>query len=226
MVLLVDRLDRAAEAAAIARRSRRVAFQAIGLGMGLSAAAMIAAAAGLLAPLPGAILQEGIDVLAILFALTVLRPDAGDGVPQGMPGGAELAQRMAEHAALRRLAERLRSIGVAVGGAALPALDAIRALETSFRMELLPHQREEQRALYPAAADRLGGRDPMAPLIRMHAEIEMLVARITALAQIARGNAAWAQVAPELRRSIFALEALLTLHLAAEEEVMASLAES
>lgn len=42
---------------------------------------------------------------------------------------------------------------------------------------------------------------------------------------IARKEGAWARIAPELRRSIFALEALLTLQLAAEEEAMAELAE-
>ena len=53
-------------------------FQAIALGMGLSAVAMAFAAAGYLAPLAGALVQEGIDVAAILYALTALRPGRGE----------------------------------------------------------------------------------------------------------------------------------------------------
>ena len=78
VVLLVDRVDRVPEAIAIARRARRVAFQAIALGMGLSAVAMAFAAAGYLAPLAGALVQEGIDVAAILYALTALRAGRGE----------------------------------------------------------------------------------------------------------------------------------------------------
>ena len=41
--------------------------------MGLSAIAMVFAAAGLIAPVAGALLQEGIDVAVILNALRALR---------------------------------------------------------------------------------------------------------------------------------------------------------
>ncbi|MFN3410503.1 MAG: HAD-IC family P-type ATPase, partial [Limisphaerales bacterium] len=78
VVLLVDRVDRVAEAIAIARRSRRVAFAAIALGMGMSGVAMGVAAAGWLTPLAGALVQEAIDVFAILYALTALRPGADE----------------------------------------------------------------------------------------------------------------------------------------------------
>lgn len=225
VVLLVDRLDRVAEAVAIARRSRRIALQAIAIGMGLSGAAMVAAAAGLLTPLAGAVVQEGIDIAAILFALAALRPGKEDTAPRPVPPDAGLAERTAEHAGLQRLAERLREAGEAISDRPT-ALPAIEALEASLRAELLPHQREEERALYPAAARRLGGQDPMGPLVRMHAEIETLAARISALVTVARRNqGGWSDMAPELRRSLFALEALLTLHLSAEEEVLAEFAE-
>ncbi|MDJ0389319.1 heavy metal translocating P-type ATPase [Roseomonas sp. E05] len=222
VVLMVDRLDRAAEALAIARRSRRIALQAIVLGMGLSGAAMVAAAAGLLAPLAGAVLQEAIDIAAILFALTALRPGRGEAVPEPVPAGAGLVERMAEHASLRHLARMLREAGEAISEtpASLPAL---RGLEARLRAELLPHQRKEEAALYPAAAGRLGGRDPMGALVRMHTEIEAQVERISALLNLADGETGWAGAAPELRRSLFALEALLALHLAAEEEVLTDL---
>src|SRR5690242_7917701 len=73
-VLTVDHLGRLGEAAAVARRTRRIALQSVLAGMGMSLAAMGAAAAGLLPAVWGALLQEGIDVAVILNALRALRP--------------------------------------------------------------------------------------------------------------------------------------------------------
>ena len=75
-VLTVDRLGRLGEVAALARRTRRIALQSVLAGMGLSLAAMAAAAAGLLPAVWGALLQEAIDVAVILNALRALRPPA------------------------------------------------------------------------------------------------------------------------------------------------------
>ncbi|GIX09563.1 heavy metal translocating P-type ATPase [Elioraea sp.] len=222
-VLLVDRVDRVAEAVAIARRSRAIAIRAIGLGMALSSAAMGVAAFGHLPPLIGALVQEAIDVATILFALTALRPGLEDAAPEPLPDEAGLAERVAEHAGLRRLAERIREGAEAVGDGPR-SLDRLVALEAELRAELLPHQAEEEAALYPEAARRLGGRDPMGPLIRMHAEIEALCRRLATLLRLAGRAEGWDGAAAELRRTLFALEALLTLHLAAEEEALAELA--
>jgi P-type E1-E2 ATPase len=73
VVLLVDRLDRVLPAMAIARRSHAIALQSVVAGMGLSIAAMLAAAAGYLQPVQGALLQEVIDVAVIFNALRALR---------------------------------------------------------------------------------------------------------------------------------------------------------
>jgi P-type E1-E2 ATPase len=72
-VLLTDNLERIAEAVEIARRSRRIALESVWAGLGMSIAAMIAAAAGYLPVLQGALLQEAIDVAVILNALRALR---------------------------------------------------------------------------------------------------------------------------------------------------------
>ena len=72
VVLTVDRLDRLAEALQIARRARRIAVQSVLMGMGLSGAAMVAAALGMLPVTAGAVIQEAIDVAAIGNALRVL----------------------------------------------------------------------------------------------------------------------------------------------------------
>ena len=221
VVLLVDRVDRVPEAVAIARHARGVALQAIVIGMGMSGVAMGFAAAGWLTPLAGALVQEGIDVFAILYALRALRPGPGEATTAELPAEAGLAERHAEHAGLRELAEALREGAEAIGPtpAALPVLAGV---EQRLRAELLPHQAEEERALYPAAAQRLGGQDPLAPLLRMHAEMEGLAERIGVLLRLA-GNGDWATTAPELRRALFGLEALLRLHLTAEEEMLAGM---
>jgi cation transport ATPase len=53
-VIVVDRLDRLAEAMRLSRRALRIARQSVLAGMGLSIAAMGVAAAGYLPPLAGA----------------------------------------------------------------------------------------------------------------------------------------------------------------------------
>jgi len=73
VVLLVDHLDRILPAMNIARRSRTIALQSVVIGMGLSITAMLAAAAGHLQPVQGALLQEVIDVAVIFNALRALR---------------------------------------------------------------------------------------------------------------------------------------------------------
>ena len=72
-VIIDDRVDRVAEAVEVGRRSLGIARQSVVAGMALSGAAMIAAAAGFLPPLAGALLQEAIDVAVIANALRALR---------------------------------------------------------------------------------------------------------------------------------------------------------
>ncbi len=72
-VIVVDRVDRVAQAVAIGRRSLAIARQSVLAGMALSMVAMGFAAVGLLPPVWGAMLQEVIDVAVILNALRALR---------------------------------------------------------------------------------------------------------------------------------------------------------
>ena len=72
-VITVDRIDRVADAIHAGRRALAIARQSVLAGMGLSLAAMAAAAAGYLPPIAGALLQEAIDLAVILNALRALR---------------------------------------------------------------------------------------------------------------------------------------------------------
>ncbi len=219
VVLLVDRLDALAAAVAAAVRGRAIALQSIVAGMGLSALAMLAAGAGHLPPVSGAVLQEGIDVAVILNALRVL---GGGGRPLPLPEAAGAARALAEHDTLRRLTGRMRRAADRLDpGAELPA-DELRAIVTGLRETLLPHQQAEEQALYPALLRRLGGRDPLGPLARMHEEISELTARLGALTDRLGPDSASDGEVREVRRLLYALDAVVALHLLAEEETVAT----
>jgi heavy metal translocating P-type ATPase len=72
-VITVDRVDRVADAIHTGRRALHIARQSVLVGMGLSLAAMVVAAAGYLPPVAGALFQEAIDLAVILNALRALR---------------------------------------------------------------------------------------------------------------------------------------------------------
>jgi heavy metal translocating P-type ATPase len=71
VVLVHDRVDALADAFETAQTSLSIARQSVLIGMGLSGVAMLIATQGLLTPAAGAILQEGIDLVALLWALRV-----------------------------------------------------------------------------------------------------------------------------------------------------------
>lgn len=81
VVVLVDRLDRILLAIDIAQRSRAIAYQSVLLGMGLSMVGMISAALGYLPPVQGALLQEVIDVAAIVNSLRALHEPISTAAP-------------------------------------------------------------------------------------------------------------------------------------------------
>lgn len=73
VVIIEDSIDRVVSAISIAKLSHSKALQASIGGMGLALIAMFAAAFNQLTPSQGAIAQEFIDLLAIMWALTTLR---------------------------------------------------------------------------------------------------------------------------------------------------------
>lgn len=74
VVIVEDSIDRLAFAISISKNSIRKATEAVSIGMVLSVLAMFAGALGFANASQGALIQEGIDVVAILWALTALRP--------------------------------------------------------------------------------------------------------------------------------------------------------
>ncbi len=72
IVIVQPSLTRIVATLKIAKLTVRRAIQSAALGMGLSTIGMVFAANGSIKPSEGAFLQEGIDLLSILWALTVL----------------------------------------------------------------------------------------------------------------------------------------------------------
>lgn len=218
IVLMVDRLDRLAEAVAIARRSRRIALESVLAGMGLSIAAMIVAALGFLPPLAGAILQEGIDVAVILNALRAL----SGGIRRGRRAGfshAEVARLAAEHNDLEPVADRIRLLADRLSALAPQTLAGeLAALDRLLVERVVAHERRDESELYPTVAAMLGGEDAMAPLSGMHREIHHLSGQISRMASAAVASSDGVDVT-ELRRVLYALDAVLRLHCAEEDAV-------
>lgn len=72
VVIMTDDIAAVPRAIAIARRTKRVMLQAVVVGLALAVIGMIVAAFDLIPVVVGAFLQEAIDVVSILWALTAL----------------------------------------------------------------------------------------------------------------------------------------------------------
>ena len=224
VVLIVDRLDRVAEAMRIARRSRGIALQSVLIGMGLSFVGMVFGALGLLLPVAGALVQEAIDVTAILNALRALRPDrqtrqrSGPGSNVGERFRAE-HQEFAPHLQrIRTVADRLETYEPAE---AMAELEQIRW----FLLErLVQHEEEEEAAVYPVVAKLMGGEDPMGTMERAHMEIEHLARVFGHLLSDLPPEGPGPDDLVDLRRVLYGLHAILRLHFAQEEEAYSWLA--
>ena len=73
VIIVDDSIDRLIRAIRISKRARRKALQAAGIGMALSFVIMATGALGTTSASQGAVAQEVIDVIAILWALTTLK---------------------------------------------------------------------------------------------------------------------------------------------------------
>ena len=225
VVLLVDRLDRLVDAIAVARRARAIALQSVLVGMALSGLGMVAAALGWLPPLAGALVQEGIDIAVILNALRAL--GAGSGLARPAQGLAveRIRELEADHRAMTPLIERIRALADRLGAGDGPALAGeLARVEAELRRQVLPHELADERELHPRIARLLGGRDPMAPISRTHREIAHLARRLARLVAELPPEGPLVEDLPELRRTLYALEAILELHCAQEEELYEAVA--
>jgi heavy metal translocating P-type ATPase len=218
VVVLVDRLDRVSDAVAIARRTRAIAAQSIAAGMGLSGVAMGAAALGWLTPVAGALVQEAIDVAVILNALRALVPAA---VPARALMPAEEARRLREdHERMVVSLDRLRAIADAlddVDGGAAAAL--IAEADLIVTRTIVAHEREDERSVYPNLAAFLADGHGLSAMSRAHREILHLARLLSHLAAGLKPEDCDRYLVRDAQRIIEAIEALVRLHSAQEEDI-------
>ena len=222
VILVVDRLDRLQETLAVAQRTRRIAWQSVAAGMGMSMVAMGFAAFGYITPVVGAVLQEVIDLAVIANALRALRAS------EYAPTRPELAERAAgvraEHGELASGIDRLRALADSVDALApSELLDELRSLHRFLSEDLLAHELDEERSVFPLLSQASDGEDPTAPLRHTHREIVRLVRLLGhTLDAIGDGPLEDADRA-ELRRLLYGLHAIMRLHNAQEEEALGML---
>src|SRR5215469_12168718 len=218
VVILVDRLDRVSEAFSIARRTRDIALQSILAGMGLSGIAMGLAAVGLLPPIAGALTQEVIDVAVILNALRALTSGHKLG-HRKMPADAAITLRQ-DHERMEMALDRLREIADGLDTAeGQSAVTLILEADDIVSRQIVEHEREDERAVYPRVSKFLADRHGLGAMSRAHREI---IHKARLLGRLADGLTAADTdhyLIRDAQRVIEAIEALVRLHNVQEEDI-------
>jgi heavy metal translocating P-type ATPase len=218
VVILVDRLDRVADAVVIAKRARAIAVQSIVAGLGMSGVAMGLAAFGWLTPVAGALTQEAIDIAVILNALRALVP-ARAWRRRQMPTATATALR-AEHEGLDRALDRLREIADALDDAEpASAVGLIGEANAIISGTIVAHERADETKVYPRLARFLVDSHGLGAMSRAHREILHLARLIGRLAEDLTPADADRYAVRDAQRVIEAIESLVRLHNAQEEDI-------
>ncbi|MDO9297964.1 heavy metal translocating P-type ATPase [Bradyrhizobium sp.] len=223
VVILADRLDRVGEAIAIAQRARRIAVQSIVAGMTLSILAMLAATFGWLQPVPAALVQEAIDVAVILNALRALSPGyRRSGPSMTAAAGRELHRN---HLALIGQLDRLRSIVDALDdatpeGAAALIVEANAVVQD----QVVAHERDDEGHVYPQLARVLREGHGLSAMSRAHREILHLARLLARVAEDLPTEKVDRYLIRDAQRLIEAVETLVRLHTAQEEDIYEAVA--
>ena len=218
VVILADRLDRVGDAIVIAQRARRIAVQSIVVGMSLSLLAMLAATAGWLLPVPAAMVQEAIDVAVILNALRALNP-AHSHVRRTIPAavGREMHH---DHVALIRGLDRLQTIADALDDATPEgAATLIAEANTITQQQVVEHERDDEGTVYPRLAKILTDGHGLSAMSRAHREILHLARLLARIVADLPSEKIDRYLIRDAQRVIEAIEALVRIHTAQEEDI-------
>lgn len=130
-----------------------------------------------------------------------------------------------EHHHLLMGVHRLLDAADALDTAADAVPDAVHEAHAFLTGELLPHARAEEDTIYRTVGELLGDARAADPMRRQHVEVDRLVerlGRLRALAMVGLDE----PTRRNLRQVLHALHAILTLHLATEEELYVPLLEA
>jgi heavy metal translocating P-type ATPase len=221
VVILVDRLDRVSDSVSIARRTRCIAVQCIVSGMTMSGLAMAAAAFGWLTPVAAALTQEAIDVAVILNALRALSPGCSGRQRGGrtMPAGAARALRK-DHERLEWTLDRLREIADALDRPEpASAVTLIGEANRIVREQIVTHEREDERRVYPRLSKFLSDQHGLEAMSRAHREITHQARLLDRIADGLGPAQADRYLIRDAQRVIDSLEAVVRMHNAQEEDI-------
>jgi heavy metal translocating P-type ATPase len=223
VVILADRLDRVGEAITIAQRSRRIAVESIVAGMGLSILAMLAATFGWLMPVPAAIVQEVIDVAVIVNALRALTPARGHaGRSMTAAAGRELHR---DHMALIGNLDRLRSIVDALDDATPEnGAELIAEANKVVQEQVVAHERDDEGSVYPRLARILQESHSLSAMSRAHREILHLARLLARVVEDLPSEKVDRYLVRDAQRIIEAIETLVRMHTAQEEDIYEAVA--
>ena len=223
VVILADRLDRVGEAIVIARRARRIAVESIVAGMGLSMLAMLAALLGWLMPVPAAIVQEVIDVAVILNALRALTPAYGHGGRHmTAAAGRELHRN---HISLIGNLDRLRSIVDTLDDATPQSGAALIAEANKLVQEqVVAHERDDEGNVYPQLSRILKESHSLSAMSRAHREILHLARLLARVTDDLPTEKVDRYLLRDAQRIIEAIETLVRMHTAQEEDIYEAVA--
>jgi len=223
VVILADRLDRVGEAIMIAQRARRIAIESIVAGMGFSILAMLAATFGWLMPVPAAIVQEVIDVAVILNALRALTPGYGHAGRHMTAAAGRALHR--DHLALIGQLDRLRSIVDALDDSA-PAGAAALIVEANnvVQEQVVAHERDDEGSVYPRLAGILRENHGLSAMSRAHREILHLARLLARVVEDLPSEKLDRYLIRDAQRVIEAVETLVRMHTAQEEDIYEAVA--
>jgi iron-sulfur cluster repair protein YtfE (RIC family) len=125
-----------------------------------------------------------------------------------------------EHKELLPHIELLRTIADAIGEVSIASLR--RSVDEAYAFltqHLLPHAQAEERALYPVVGRLMGASEATATMSRDHIEIGRLTEELGSLRSHLVGTSMSASQERALRRVLYGLSAVVTVHFAKEEEI-------
>jgi hypothetical protein len=184
---------------------------------------MAAAAIGWLDPVPAAIVQEVIDVAVILNALRALTPAHGGGSGRiTLEQGQELHH---DHQALRKDLDRLRNIVDALDDSA-PKKGAALIAEANGLVQnrVVAHERDDEGSVYPQLARVLHERHGLSAMSRAHREILHLARLLARVAEDLPTEKVDRYLLRDAQRVIEAIETLVRMHTAQEEDIYEAVA--
>jgi iron-sulfur cluster repair protein YtfE (RIC family) len=132
-----------------------------------------------------------------------------------------------EHQELVPQIERLRTVADEIGDASAETLwHAVDEIYAFLSLQLIPHARVEDAELYPIVGKFMGAVQATATMSRDHVEVGRLTDELAALRSEIATEYPDDRQAKALRRILYGLYALITVHFAKEEEIYLPLLEA